>query len=171
MSKVILLPILLILGCTTEVKNKEIAEDNDAIMSIIEEYISSNPQYSTFLLVDSWDDTFSEVEFPSGYILGPYCHGLLKKSDNYSQINIGESSIYILSSTLKLKNIDGECRLYKTSPTDSTKKEYYIINDSWSNYVEKAVFIYKKNGAWYTNDKLDTIFSPKHIESDIHFYQ
>ncbi|MBP3776309.1 MAG: hypothetical protein J6I37_04910 [Prevotella sp.] len=165
MKKLVFLLITLITGCRTS-ENSISTDDGKAVILAIKEYVKDHPDYDQFLLIDSWKERFSIEKYPSGYILGPYYQGMLKKIDKYQCIDIKKSRIYINSSTLKLNN--EICILYQ-SGAETFDEDYYIINDSWSDYIYKAVFLYNKDGNWCVNHRPDTIFAPKRVESNIHF--
>ena len=163
----LLFALFIVVGCTTRVNNRVIVNDYDAVMSIVEEYINNHRDYDTFLLHDSWRDVYSEDNFPSGYIMGPYYHGLLKQKDNYDSIVFGNSRVYIKikSSKLKSDRIDEEDKTL----TDTSNEGYIVINDAWPKYIHKAIFIYKKDDVWHINNRPDSIFSPQRVDSNIHF--
>ena len=167
MKKILFLSFLLITGCKTDGNNISV-EDGKAVMLTVKKYVDNHPNNEKFLLIDSWGDIFSKEEYPSGYILGPYYKGMIKQIDEFPYIDIGKSRIYIKSLTLQKCN-ENEVYITYTSHADSSDKEYYIINDAWSDYIYKAMFLYKKDGNWRVNHRPDTIFIPKRVESNIHF--
>ena len=72
----------MVAGCTT--KEKSSMKDYDAIMSIIETYVSENSNYNTFIMYDSLTDWFEDdeelsSEFRPGYFVGPCYEDLLKQ--------------------------------------------------------------------------------------------
>ena len=166
MNKLLFLSIFIVIGCKTD-ENRLSVEAGKAIVSKIEEYVSTHTNYDRFLILDSWSESFSIEKYPSGYILGPYYHGMLKQIEKYPYIYINRSRIYVNSSSLRI--YDNEISVMYESHTDSSENDYYIINDAWSDYIYKAVFFYKKDGNWYINQRPDTIFVPKCVESNIHF--
>lgn len=165
----LLFALFIVVGCTTRVNNKVIVNDYDAVMSIVEEYINNHRDNDTFLLHDSWRDVYSEENFPSGYIMGPYYHGLLKQKDNYDSIVFGNSRVYIKSSKLKSDRTEKEELCSDKTLIDASNEGYFVINDAWPKYIDKAIFIYKKDNVWHINYRPDSIFSPQRVDSNIHF--
>lgn len=167
-----LLPIILfVAGCTTGEKKALNADDDHMIMSVLESYISYHSNYNTFLIHDSESDYFSEENIPSGYIIGPCYHNQLYHGDYYSYIDVENSRVYIKSSKLKWGKVEGRDNWTNQHPVDSImiEEESFISKDPWDNNLFRAIFLYKKNDTWFVDNRPDTTFFIKHVETGIHF--
>ena len=184
----IIIALIMVAGCTT--KEKSSMKDYDAIMSIIETYVSENSNYNTFIMYDSLTDWFEDdeelsSEFRPGYFVGPcyedllkrhYCHNDLSKQDDfYSFIDVGKSRIYIFGSKKGWGEEKGKDNWVNKHPEDTVwvegvdNKDPWIKKDPWRNYFCRAIYFYKKDDVWHVNHRPDTVFLLQRVETDIVF--
>ena len=174
-SKILVLFFLfMIIGCHYNKDTHNNIVDDNNIMSIFESYIENHSNYNTFLIQDSWDESFSEIETPSGFFLGPCYQELLKSNVGFPSFDIKNSRVYVDSKKfdfITIQRMNDEW--VNNNPRDSfinrtiTDKTY--IKDKWANYIHRAIYVYEKNGSIYVNHRPDTIFVPICVKSDVMF--
>ena len=175
-KKTIFSVVSIVMGCTIMPIDKSTIIDKSYVPAI-ESYIYENPNYNTFLIKESDQETFSIIKYPRGILIGPGYRNLVE-GKGFSFFDIGESRVYIYSDT----TIDNKKQLHSSSteknhwdnnnPKDSIKfvgnKNTWLYNP-WENYIHRAAFVYKDNNGIHVNRKPDTIFVPKYVESSIKF--
>ena len=156
-------------GCTLSKTGLHL---DDTLESKIKEYVTNNPQYNTFLLMDavSFRDTYPHKE---GYLLGPMYEGMINKHKSYTAIKWNNSMIYIqtgFTDVFRKQDINWN----NMNPNNdsilnihSYRKE--ISYNKRINYIYRSVFLYYDCGKWCSNNRSDTLFIVPSVESQLIF--
>lgn len=170
--KIITILSILFISCSCGNKNEELyirIKLDHRLVELVTKYVKANPDYNTFVLMESPPKTLSGRETP-GFLLGPDYKFLRSGDKRNVFLEIGKSRIYILSRFCTLIDSNSITAWENRHPEDSIVVPGYEYPIKITDYVflTKAIYLYlDDNQEFKVINRPDSIFmqlSNKHLK-------